>query len=165
MAVWCVAAHKIGYEPYNGVAGGRSQQYRNSADIKIHRAVFVCKPVWLEYQPYGERDSRKGEVCHQKAAARSEKIFKRTYRERSKKHCRKTDNTQGYRKEEIHIGQKDYQRINRTYRGGEQNTPAACRSFYQKTRRRQHQKVDEQIYHQQYIDIYNIAHRAPPETV
>ena len=165
MAVGRVAAHKIRYEPYNGIAGGGGQQERNSADIKIHRAVFVCKSVGLEYQPYGKRDSRKGEVCHQKAAARSEKIFKRAYRERSKKHRCKTDNTQGYRKEQIHIGQKDYKRISRSYCGGEQNTPTARRSFDQKTCRRQHQKVDEQIYHQQYIDIYNIAHHAPPETV
>ena len=165
MAVGRVSAHKIGDESYNSIAGGGGQQERNSADIKIHRAVFICKSVRLEYQPYGERDSRKGEVCHQKAAARSEKFFKRAYRERSKKHRRKTDNTQGYRKEQIHIGQKDYKRISRTYRGGEQNAPTARRGFHQKTRRRQHQKVDKQIYHQQYIDIYNIAHRAPPETV
>lgn len=165
MAVRRVAAHKIGYEPYNGIAGGGGQQERNSADIKIHRAVFICKSVRFEHQPYGERDSRKGEVCHQKAAARSEKFFKRAYRKRSKKHSCKADNSQSYRKEQIHIGQKDYKRISRSYCGGEQNTPTARRSFYQKTCRRQHQKVDEQIYHQQYIDIYNIAHRAPPETV
>lgn len=109
MAVGRVAAHKIGYEPYNGIAGGGGQQERNSADIKIHRAVFICKSVRLKYQPYGERDSRKGEVCHQKTSARSEKVFNRAYRERSEKHCRKTDNTQGYRKEQIHIWQKDYQ--------------------------------------------------------
>lgn len=66
MAVRRVTAHKIGDESYNSIAGGGGQQERNSADIKIHRAVFVCKSVGLKYQPYGERDSRKGEVCHQK---------------------------------------------------------------------------------------------------
>lgn len=165
MTVGRIAAHKIRYEPYNNIAGGGSQQQCHCADIKIHRAVFVCKSVGLKYQPYGERDSRKGEVCHQKAAARSEKFFNRAYRERSKKHRRKTDNAKSYRKEQIHIGQKYYQRISCPYCGGEQNTPTARRSFYQKTCRRQHQEVDEQIYHQQYIDIYNIAHRAPPGTV
>ena len=109
MAVRRVAAHKIGYEPYNGIAGGGGQQERNSANIKIHRAVFICKSVRFEHQPYGERDSRKGEVCHKKAAARSEKVFNRAYRERSEKHRRKTNNSHGYRKEQIHIWQKDYQ--------------------------------------------------------
>lgn len=165
MAVGRVSAHKIGDESYNSIAGGGGQQERNSADIKIHRAVFICKSVRFEHQPYGERDSRKGEVCHQKAAARSEKVFNRAYRERGEKHRCKTDKAKSYRKEQIHIGQKYYQRISRPYCGGEQNTPTSRWSFYQKTCRRQHQKVDEQIYHQQYIDIYNIAHRAPPETV
>ena len=108
MAVRRVTAHKIGDESYNSMAGGGGQQERNSADIKIHRAVFICKSVGLEHQPYGERDSRKGEVRHQKASASSEKIFNRAYRERSEKHHCKADNSQSYRKEQIHIGQKDY---------------------------------------------------------
>ena len=45
MAVGRVSAHKIGDEPYNSIAGGGGQQERNSADIKIHRAVFICKSV------------------------------------------------------------------------------------------------------------------------
>lgn len=109
MAVGRVSAHKIGDESYNSIAGGGGQQERNSADIKIHRAVFICKSVRFEHQPYGECDSRKGEVRHKKAAARSEKVFNRAYRERGEKHRRKTNNSQGYRKEQIHIWQKDYQ--------------------------------------------------------
>lgn len=165
MTVRRIAAHKIRYNPNNGVARGRSQQERYCTYIEIHGAVFVCKSVGLKYQPHGECDSGKGKVCHQESAASSEKIFRRAYGKGSKKHRRKTYNAQRCREKQVHIGQKDYQRINRTYCGREKNSPTARRSFHQKTCRRQHQKVDQQIYHQQYINIYYIAHRAPPETV
>ena len=85
MAVGRVSAHKIGDESYNSIAGGGGQQERNSADIKIHRTVFICKSVRFEHQPYGERDSRKGEVCHKKAAA--EVFFVKSKGEKIKKPC------------------------------------------------------------------------------